>query len=295
MGGYKILDRGFTTDEFIGATLRYTYSNGSKVAEHIITADELLDAGADLSIPPNTLILIYNIAISVVDDITLDGTTLKKGFYAADNSFISLTFPQKTKTIDEKYIPDTIATKQYVDEAIENIDIPEGGVTSWNDLEDKPFGIIRTYLNGYSKNSKINITSNQIRIAKSVNGHFYYKTCFDDAIYDYFGHVQISGDMIYGNPFLFDTTKEDNGVPFAIVLKYSGGGYYDRWLYVGDTYVGKTVSLYFFNEEDNQLDEKYLPESVILESELEAKGYQTQEQVTELINNALGEIENGTY
>jgi hypothetical protein len=38
-----------------------------------------------------------------------------------------------------------------------------------------------------------------------------------------------------------------------------------------------------------------IPDSVVLESELDAKGYQTEAQVTAIINNALGVIENGTY
>jgi hypothetical protein len=38
------------------------------------------------------------------------------------------------------------------------------------------------------------------------------------------------------------------------------------------------------------LDEKFLSETVVLESELDAKGYQTEEQVTTLINNALVDI-----
>ena len=48
------------------------------------------------------------------------------------NKFV-ITSPEFTKPIDEKYIPESIARKE---------DIPNGGsagVTSWNDLEDKPF------------------------------------------------------------------------------------------------------------------------------------------------------------
>lgn len=56
--------------------------------------------------------------------------------------------------------------------------------------------------------------------------------------------------------------------------------------YVSD--LGKPLSI-------KPLDEKYLPDSVVLESELTAKGYQTEEQVTVLIDKALGVIENGTY
>jgi hypothetical protein len=38
-----------------------------------------------------------------------------------------------------------------------------------------------------------------------------------------------------------------------------------------------------------------IPEDVVTEGELEDKGYQTERQVRELVNEALGVIENGTY
>lgn len=46
---------------------------------------------------------------------------------------------ENADTLDGKHA-DEFATKEYVDEALENIEIPEAGVTSWNDLTDKPFG-----------------------------------------------------------------------------------------------------------------------------------------------------------
>lgn len=39
--------------------------------------------------------------------------------------------------LPEKYLPESVATKEYVDKTLENAG---GGVTSWNDLTDKPFG-----------------------------------------------------------------------------------------------------------------------------------------------------------
>ena len=63
----------------------------------------------------------------------------------------------------------------------------------------------------------------------------------------------------------------------------------------GLQYIGAVSCLTGLVEKVKPLDEKYMPTSVVLESELESKGYQTEAQVTELINNALGVIENGTY
>ena len=67
-----------------------------------------------------------------------DGHTPIKGedyFTEADKQEIA---EQASKLVDIPSI-DGLATEEYVNEAIENIDIPET-VTSWNDLTDKPFG-----------------------------------------------------------------------------------------------------------------------------------------------------------
>jgi hypothetical protein len=92
----------------------------------------------------------------------------------------------------------------------------------------------------------------------------------------------------YGNRYLGGTWHPDNGLPFLLERNATG----QVCLHVKD--IGThTISAY--KQELTFLSEKYLPDSVVLESELTAKGYQTEEQVTELINNALGVIENGTY
>ena len=52
-----------------------------------------------------------------------------------------------------------------------------------------------------------------------------------------------------------------------------------------------TATIYEEVKTVKPLDEKYLPDSVVLENELTTKGYQTEEQVTTIINNALGGFE----
>ncbi len=69
-----------------------------------------------------------------------DGGSNREAFVTTPgtHSFVvkRITAPGYIVKLDEKYLPDTIATKEYVDEAVQNVG---GGVSSWNDLIDKPF------------------------------------------------------------------------------------------------------------------------------------------------------------
>jgi uncharacterized protein (DUF4213/DUF364 family) len=77
---------------------------------------------------------------------------------------------------------------------------------------------------------------------------------------------------------VFDPSNDDTSyVAYLYFIKNSGASEYET----------HTYSL--FNETLVQLDEKYLPDTVVLESELTEKGYQTEEQVTTIVNNALDE------
>lgn len=45
-----------------------------------------------------------------------------------------------SQKLDEKYLPDSVATKEYVNNAVKNVSGGSGSsVTSWNDLKDRPF------------------------------------------------------------------------------------------------------------------------------------------------------------
>jgi hypothetical protein len=214
------------------------------------------------------------------------------------------------KPLDEKYIPDTIArvsdipsaedfaTKQYVDEAIENIDIPEssGGVTSWNDLTDKPFGELKDYIELWAE---VSFDGSSHKILTTPSTSFtegdICRYVYDGIVYETQIVKYTSGSdywVIGGNPYVVGSFP-NNGQPAAF------------WYFSGNkTYFVKSKSQikenHTFSAEIVEtvikpLDKKFLPDTVVLESELDAKGYQTEEQVTELINNALEGIENGTY
>lgn len=172
-----------------------------------------------------------------------------------------------------------------------------GGVSSWNDLTDKPFGV------GVEKqdivsNTDISITNGQSSVmdatlhelivnspVKLVDGEFY-QISIDGVQYDCIGVYTNLGNMVPGvwlNPVGNHSVRLEISFMtswYALFAPVSDG--------VHNIAISKPV------ETIKTLDEKYLPETVVLESELEAKGYQTEEQVMALINNALGAIENGT-
>ena len=222
------------------------------------------------------------------------------------------------KQIDEKFIPNTIArvkdipsteglaTEEYVDNAISNIEISGGGgVTSWNDLEDKPFEYIPPLFDiqwdgdatgrqtiSYNTGYYVKVSDEVFTKEQLVNSLMYYS--YDDTVLNEESDLYVEDKYGVINLFVADAIViysaeeyiEASGRPEGSV---SNGVWF--WCTNGGEYVNRLVAPFTLKT----LDKKFLPDTVVLESELEAKGYQTKEQVTELINNALGVIENGTY
>jgi hypothetical protein len=114
---YKILDKGLSKDEFIGATFRgYSPGSGNEVCP-IVGDDMILDLGElDPSIPLGTFFLdsAGTYFLSIVDEVNFNGVPLKKGFYVSEH-FISLTFPEKVKPLDEKFLPDSVVLESELD------------------------------------------------------------------------------------------------------------------------------------------------------------------------------------
>lgn len=182
-----------------------------------------------------------------------------------------------------------------------------GGVSSWNDLEDKPFGEERafepivwdgsideanSFVVGesiYARISDAILTPEQIDGAKALSAGSGYGTlrytCGEAGV-DAYNLVQ---GLDYTDMVIITVADKDASNSFLGTAIPSNGVYSLAYPEIG-TYV-----LSITKETIKPLDEKYIPSSVVLESELESKGYQTEAQVTELINNALGVIENGTY
>lgn len=192
-------------------------------------------------------------------------------------------------TIDEKYIPDTIATKQYVDEAIANTDKE----VSWNNITDKPFyeNIYEVEVASLSalSGSRFMFNPNNIHFieGKTYRLEAEYVTPMVAAPINYQTTAVATGEYSLS----FDTigwTISDGGLLGGFISTPISSSL-EQYITSG------TCKIFEYGLEIKVLGEKFIPDSVVLESELEAKGYQTKEQVTELINNALGVIENGTY
>lgn len=187
----------------------------------------------------------------------------------------------------------------------EAADFPEGGgEVSWDDIPDKPFGKTLAYSN------QIHVSNGKFKFELYPNGKYFasanvgaigfvigksYRVkvsymgitvyCeFEGVCFSNFGVPTIS-DGVNSCSFIIQTnTTTINCVP-SNNADFEGVA---------------TSSMLFVNiyegvETIKPIPAEYLPETVVMEAELEAKGYQTKEQVNALINTALGVIENGTY
>lgn len=242
------------------------------------------------------------------------------------------------------------ATEKYVDDAIAAIDIPEGGgVTSWNELEDKPFYTgegeiiifqddyiaVNQYGEGPNAQYKGEVEFGSIDVL--TTGKDYYVVINDEEYKCTW--VQDSSGYHLGNYHISDKTKDDTGEPFVLIFDAANGTTVlaGAWLYTTEagTYTVKLIDL--DTTTVHKLDARYLPENVAYMDDLsdfatelyvnqkvgeieipdtsnfatkdeipdvsgfttmaavEAKGYQTEDDVNTLINTALGVIENGTY
>lgn len=194
----------------------------------------------------------------------------------------------------------TDADKQEIaEQAAELIDIPEGGgVTSWNDLEDRPFGE-STVEQELVASTSITVPSSQVGTTKLWSALI---SGFVPAVGE--RYTIEATDAMTGKKLSTTAICEKEVSTFLTNYKigentdtvYCYGSITSVSVYVNGTgYGGWRIEIYKEVATIKTLDEKYLPDSVVFEIDLDAKGYQTEEQVTELINNALGVIENARY
>lgn len=196
--------------------------------------------------------------------------------------------------------------QEIAERAAEMVDVPEGGsgVGSWNDLTDKPFGegeSIEWKEIAYGSNSQ---TGSLTKFNVTPTSKF---TLIPEKNYK----IVVNAHMVGSRETIGIASKQSNpdfsnsytigSVDDAVCLSAitSSGGMIALFaitlaepIY---SFIGISATVYEENRAVKPLDEKYLPESVVLESELEGKGYQTEAQVTALINSALGVIENARY
>lgn len=107
---YKISETGVRKDELIGATLRGYSPSSGKEKSGILGDATILDVGElNPLLPLDTMYMDGAGAyfLTVAADFIFNGVTMKRGFYASKD-FISLTFPEKVKLLDEKFLPESV-------------------------------------------------------------------------------------------------------------------------------------------------------------------------------------------
>lgn len=182
--------------------------------------------------------------------------------------------------------------QEIVDKVAEEMPTP---VTSWNDLTDKPFGedtenitltefvapMFLSFANGQTSAFEA-----ALGMAITASGGFVegktYGVSLDGEIYEC-----ICAPL--STPFS-GTLYELKAVGEHGVNVYCSIASYYHYVSAPVTDGTYSVAIYEMTRGIKRLDEKFLPDSVVLESELEAKGYQTEEQVTALINNAISNL-----
>ncbi len=121
---YKYSDDTYTKEELAGSTL--VLNSGNSID---ITSESILFASGTEEKVLSVHFMMVTIAL---EDAVVDGIgTFTKGVwvFVFDETYPKSLTKKEVKKLDEKYIPDTIARKSDI-----------GGVSSWNDLTDKPFG-----------------------------------------------------------------------------------------------------------------------------------------------------------
>jgi hypothetical protein len=117
---YKISETGVRKDELIGATMRgYSPGTGREISG-ILSDTSILDASElNPSIPLYTMYMdaAGGYFLSTAADFIYDGVTIKQGFYVS-KYFISLTFPEKVKPLDEKYLPESVVLESELNNVI---------------------------------------------------------------------------------------------------------------------------------------------------------------------------------
>jgi hypothetical protein len=154
----KVSDDVYTAEQVLGAIVYYSDNYNEVISEDDIYTDipGTLDLWTEVFLvySADELIAAMGLPEGSVSNGVWVANVVSGGYYV--NRFVA---PHGIQTIDEKYIPDTIARTSDIPEVptkvseLENDagfitadDIPES-VTSWNDLEDKPFGESKTMWN----------------------------------------------------------------------------------------------------------------------------------------------------
>ena len=150
-----------------------------------------------------------------------------------------------------------------------------GGVTSWNDLEDKPFG--EEYVQIAEKtleNTKNNSFSfeDSLRLYKMIAGDTYVVVINDDKYEVVCKSISVYDPMMgetstvysLGNMAVYDNTDENTGEPFYIVYN-NAYGCYEIYFEESGTYTVRVLE-----NSIKPIDPKYLPKAAAVDDVTDA-------------------------
>jgi hypothetical protein len=157
-----------------------------------------------------------------------------------------------------------------------------GGVSSWNDLTDKPFYTNRTKL------FEGTVTDGQLSPSFVLTVGNTYLVIIDGEEYECVcqGVTQGTADIpLIGNAAMWGdwNNSPHNNEPFAITSH----------LYLYDNLANKTISLTIFEKYTKTLDEQFVPSTIARKTDIPEAV--TDDHINSLIDAKLEVIENGTY
>lgn len=179
-------------------------------------------------------------------DQTLEGVSVDTTvFFGGKHSFGMYKRSVEVKTIEEKYIPHSIARKNNI---------------SWNDLKDNPFGVVKQKGTAIVGNKTIDVPNQVLGYIDSpiTLGSTYYVD-FDGSEYEC---VAIeNGTMNYGGAKIAIGDPDLVSYPFYIFQERDQYGCYDlECLYAGSG--SHVVSVYDADEAVSNLADKFIPASI---------------------------------
>lgn len=311
----KVSDEVFTKEQLLNSTMYYSVGNDyTLIEEDIFVYNDIgfIDLGGDVSVVFSAELLISAMGLpegSVSNGVWFINWIGKEPYYI--NRFIA---SSAIKKLDNKYLDlddyakaedlegfaktedlSDVAKSGSYNHLIDKPNIPTSyneledrpnlaqiaTSGSWNDLEDKPFGVGETSWVLIASGQAAGTDNSISLLAKLVEGKNYKLEVVQGLI-----NVVLASNIAPCVTTSLNWYTIGNNQD-AVWCEAFGGTLMVRWN-VSSPY-GYTVNIYEESEVITTLDEKFLPESVVLESELEGKGYQTKEQVKTLIDEAAAE------
>lgn len=235
-------------------------------------------------------------SIELIGDLSLEKLGIQPaGDYLTSENIPTIPTNVSTFNNDAGYlteVPSGYATEEYVNNATSSI------VTSYNDLEDKPFGeeitpcncipegtVITNGNSYYREEGHIGLGGLGVDLKYLVNFNSTEYICETIGVYNYERYI--------GNPHYLDESLESNEYPFCILDDSYNEVY--RIYFDGDADTTAVVSLDELIIDTKQIDPKFIPSEYVTDETLDSKDYATEEYVTNAINEAIGAALEASY